>query len=103
MSWQPIRKDAALRGMLEVTVSKLSARPFKSPETIATLGEAQFALGQDDQAKQNLKEAVAADPMLKPAQNLKAKVDLQPSYRRCPLRSAEARRSTGETGTAEHV
>ncbi len=68
--------DAALRGTLEANVSKLSTRPFKSPQTVATLAEAQFALGQDDQAKQNLNKALAADPTLKPAQDLKAKVDL---------------------------
>ncbi len=51
--------DAALRGTLEANVSKLSTRPFKSPQTVATLAEAQFALGQDDQAKQNLNKALA--------------------------------------------
>jgi tetratricopeptide (TPR) repeat protein len=68
--------DAALRSSLQSNVSKLSARPFKSAQVVATLAAAQFALGQEDQAKQNLDKALATDPTVKTAQELKAKVEV---------------------------
>jgi tetratricopeptide (TPR) repeat protein len=68
--------DSALRASLQSDVNKLSTRPFKSPQTVATLARAQFAVGQEEQAKQNLDKALSADPNLKPAQELKAKIDV---------------------------
>lgn len=68
--------DTALRSSLQTNVANLSARPFKSAQTVATLAEAQFALGQDDDAKQNLDKALTTDPTSKPAQDLKAKIEV---------------------------
>ncbi len=68
--------DAALRSSLQSNVNNLSARPFKSAQTVATLAAAQFALGQEEQAKQNLDKALATDPTVKTAQELKAKVEV---------------------------
>ena len=69
-------EDAALRSTLEANLNKVSARPFSNPTTVATLAEAQFALGQEDAAKQNVDKALASDPTLKPAQDLKAKIEV---------------------------
>lgn len=68
--------DAALRSSLQSNVTTLSARPFKNAQTVATLAEAQFALGLENQAQQNLDKALATDPTLKPAQDLKAKIEV---------------------------
>jgi hypothetical protein len=68
--------NAALRSAAEVTLSNVSARPFSNPATVATLAEAQFALGQEVQAQQNVDKALATDPTLKPAQELKAKIEV---------------------------
>jgi tetratricopeptide (TPR) repeat protein len=68
--------DAALRSNLQSNVNNLSSRPFKNAQTVATLAAAQFALGQEDQAKQNLDKALATDPTLKPAQDLKSKIEV---------------------------
>jgi tetratricopeptide (TPR) repeat protein len=68
--------DAALRSSLQSNVNNLSARPFKSAQTVATLAEAQFALGQEEQAKQNLDKALGTDPTLSRAQDLKAKIEV---------------------------
>ncbi len=69
-------EDVALRSSLQSDVSKLSARPFNNPRIVTTLAQAQFALGQEEQAKQNLDKALAVDPALKPAQELKAKIEV---------------------------
>ena len=69
-------EDTALRASLQSDVNNLSARPFKSPQIVATLAKAQFALGQEEQAKQNLDKALATDPNLKPAQELKTKIEV---------------------------
>jgi len=52
-------ENAALRSKAEVTLSKVNSRPFSNPATVATLAEAQFALGQEVQAQQNVDKALA--------------------------------------------
>jgi tetratricopeptide (TPR) repeat protein len=68
--------DETTRKSLETNVSDLKNRPFKNPQIIASLAKAQYALGREADAKQNLEKALKADPTLQPAQELKAKIEI---------------------------
>ena len=56
--------DEAARKKLEADVSDLKSRSFKNPETIAKIARAEFALGHNADAKQDMEKANAlqADP-----------------------------------------
>ncbi len=68
--------DQATRAALSSNIKALSGRPIKDPQTITTLAQAQFALGEDQQAKEKVDQALAASPSLTPAKDLKAKIEV---------------------------
>jgi hypothetical protein len=69
-------QDVALRSSLQADVGNISARSFKNPQTVTALAQAQFALGQEQQAQDNLNKALETAPGLEPAHDLKAKIDV---------------------------
>ena len=73
----PTNKE--LRQSLETQVSNLSARPDASSESKVTLARAQFALGNQKEAESNLDKALATNPTLPAAQDLKRKIELTKS------------------------
>lgn len=68
--------DQATRAALSSNIKALSGRPIKDPQTITTLAQAQFALGEDQQAKEKVEQALAANPSLTAAKDLKAKIEV---------------------------
>ncbi len=68
--------DQATRAALSSNIKALGGRPIKDPQTITTLAQAQFALGEDQQAKEKVDQALAASPSLTPAKDLKAKIEV---------------------------
>jgi hypothetical protein len=69
-------QDQQTRASLQAQVSQFERRPFKDPALLATLARAQFALGDESKAESNLKTALAANPNLAPAVELKNKMEL---------------------------
>lgn len=68
--------DQQLRVSLQTDVAKLSSRPISNAQTVATLAEAQFALGNDTEAQTNLQKAIKANPKLPAATQLQKKIQL---------------------------
>jgi tetratricopeptide (TPR) repeat protein len=68
--------DQQLRVSLRTDVAKLSSRPISNAQTVATLAEAQFALGNDTEAQTNLQKAIKANPKLPAATQLQKKIQL---------------------------
>ena len=68
--------DGASRKALESNVGFLQGRPFKDPATIAKIARAEYALGQDANAKQNLQKALQADPKQQAALQLKQRMEV---------------------------
>jgi hypothetical protein len=64
------------RADVETSLTKIAGRPIHDPATLATVAKAQFALGHDTEAESNLSQALAADPTLQPAVELKHKIEL---------------------------
>lgn len=69
-------EDKELRASLQSDVSNISARPFKNPNTLTTIAQAQFALGQEKTAETTLDQALNTAPNLAPATELKTKMEL---------------------------
>jgi tetratricopeptide (TPR) repeat protein len=69
-------QDQQTRAALQTQVAKLGARPLKDPIILASLANAQFALGDENKAASILKRALAATPNLAPAVELKNKIEL---------------------------
>ena len=67
--------DQTARTSLESTVTKLSGRTFTNPQTLAHLANAQYALGDEKAAKENLGKALSAAPTLQPALDLKNRME----------------------------
>jgi tetratricopeptide (TPR) repeat protein len=68
-------QDEASRAALASNLNELKGRPFKNPETVANIARAEFALGQDEDAKQSVQKALGLDPNLKTAKDLKARME----------------------------
>jgi len=68
--------DEASRKALESNVKFLQGRPFRDPATIARIAGAQFALGQESQAQQNLQKALQADPKQQVALQLQQRIEV---------------------------
>ena len=68
--------DEASRKVLESNVSFLQGRPFKDPATIANIAGAEYALGQDANAKQNLQKALQIDPKQQAALQLRQRMEV---------------------------
>jgi tetratricopeptide (TPR) repeat protein len=67
--------DATARKELQQQVEKLRSRPFSDPATLTVLSKAEFALGNDQVAKNNLEKALQKDPQLPAAKQLQIKID----------------------------
>ena len=68
--------DEASRKALETNVRFLKSRHFKDPATIAKIARAEYALGQDADAKQNLQKALQADPKQQVALQLRQRMEV---------------------------
>jgi tetratricopeptide (TPR) repeat protein len=68
--------NPTLRATLQNDVAKLSARPATSANAMAVLGRAQLALGNEDEAKQNLAKAQQVEPNLPAVQELNRRIQL---------------------------
>jgi tetratricopeptide (TPR) repeat protein len=67
--------DLTARKELEQQVDTLRSRQFSDPATLTVLSKAEFALGQDQTAKNNLEKALQKDPQLPAAKQLQIKID----------------------------
>jgi tetratricopeptide (TPR) repeat protein len=67
--------DTTARNELEQQVEKLRSRQFSDPTTLTALSKAEFALGNDQVAKNNLEMALQKDPQLPAAKQLQTKID----------------------------
>ncbi|HTS36951.1 MAG TPA: hypothetical protein VMH04_14840 [Candidatus Solibacter sp.] len=68
--------DEASRKALETNVVELKKRSFSNPQTLAKLARAEYALGQEQEAKNDVAQALKSDPSLQPAVELKTKIEL---------------------------
>jgi hypothetical protein len=66
--------DPAAKARLEAAVAKVNRQPNITPQTRATLANAQLVLGQRDEATKNVKAALKAQPNLKIDPKLRALV-----------------------------
>jgi len=66
--------DAQVRSELEKEVAKVSDRPTSDPAALTRLANAQFALGNETAAEQNVQKALQRDPNAQPAQELQKKI-----------------------------
>lgn len=67
--------NPTIRQSLEQQVAKLGQRSFSDPATLAVLSKAQFALGDDKAAKENLDKALQKSPELSTAKELQTKIN----------------------------
>lgn len=66
--------DAQVRSELEKEVAKVSDRPTSDPAALTRLANAQFALGNETAAEQNVQKALQRDPNAQGAQELQKKI-----------------------------
>ena len=66
--------DSSARQKLQQAVAKLGNRSFSNPAVLTSLSNAQFALGNEQAAKDNLNKALQKAPTLAAAQQLKSKI-----------------------------
>lgn len=66
--------DPAKRVQLQQQVEMLRRRPFSNAATLTTLSKAEFALGDEQSAKNNLKKALENKPDLPQARELQTKI-----------------------------
>lgn len=91
--------DTTARNELQQQVEKLSSRSFADPATLTTLSKAEFALGNDQVAKNNLEKALQKDPQLPAAKQLQIKIDSLD--RLAPLTAQVKSNPTDEKAKAE--
>jgi tetratricopeptide (TPR) repeat protein len=91
--------DTTARNELQQQVEKLRSRPFSDPATLTTLSKAEFALGDDQVAKNNLEKALQKDPQLPAAKQLQIKIDSLD--RLAPLTAQVKSNPTDEKAKAE--
>ncbi|MSN26127.1 MAG: hypothetical protein GJV46_09695 [Geobacter sp.] len=68
--------DKKLRESLDKELANVSARPLSNPQDSVTVARAQVALGNNAAAEENLKKALAVNPQLPEALELKKRIDL---------------------------
>ena len=66
--------DANKRQEVEKTLAKIESRPAPNAEVSTVIARAQFAIGNEAGAQENLKKALAADPKAPEALALKEKI-----------------------------
>lgn len=66
--------NAQLRSDLEKQVSRVGDRPVSDPATLTRLAKAQFALGNERAAEQNVQKALERDPSARDARELQNKI-----------------------------
>ena len=91
--------DTTARNELQQQVEKLNSRSFSDPTTLTALSKAQFALGDDQVAKNNLEKALQKDPQLPAAKQLQIKIDSLD--RLAPLTAQVKSNPTDEKAKAE--
>jgi tetratricopeptide (TPR) repeat protein len=91
--------DATARKELQQQVEKLRSRSFSDPGTLTTISKAEFALGNDQVAKNNLEKALQKDPQLPAAKQLQIKIDSLD--RLAPLTAQVKSNPTDEKAKAE--
>ena len=91
--------DTTARKELQQQVEKLRSRPFSDPATLTTISKAEFALGDDQVAKNNLGKALQKDPQLPAAKQLQIKIDSLD--RLAPLTAQVKSNPTDEKAKAE--
>jgi tetratricopeptide (TPR) repeat protein len=91
--------DTTARNELQQQVEKLRSRSFSDPATLTTLSKAEFALGDDQVAKNNLGKALQKDPQLPAAKQLQIKIDSLD--RLAPLTAQVKSNPTDEKAKAE--
>ncbi|HEY3298456.1 MAG TPA: hypothetical protein VGK34_07365 [Armatimonadota bacterium] len=74
--------DPVLRQQLSQAVGQVSARPISNPRDLAVIGEAQYALGNEDAANQSAKKALELDPSSTAARALQHKIEIVNSLTR---------------------
>jgi len=65
-----------LRQSVKATLQKLQSRPIGNPSSLAVVATAQYALGDDSAAKQNLQKALDANPNIPAAKALQQKISI---------------------------
>ncbi len=91
--------DTTARKELQQQVEKLRSRSFSDPATLTTISKAEFALGNDQVAKNNLEKALQKDPQLPAAKQLQIKIDSLD--RLAPLTAQVKSNPTDEKAKAE--
>jgi tetratricopeptide (TPR) repeat protein len=91
--------DTTARNELQQQVEKLRSRSFSDPATLTTISKAEFALGDDQVAKNNLGKALQKDPQLPAAKQLQIKIDSLD--RLAPLTAQVKNNPTDEKAKAE--
>jgi tetratricopeptide (TPR) repeat protein len=91
--------DTTARKELQQQVEKLNSRSFSDPATLTTISKAEFALGNDQVAKNNLEKALQKDPQLPAAKQLQIKIDSLD--RLAPLTAQVKSNPTDEKAKAE--
>lgn len=67
--------DTKARQDLQQQVEKLQTRQFSNPATLASISKAEYALGNDQAAKETLSKALQKNPELPAARDLQTKMD----------------------------
>lgn len=67
--------DTKARQDLQQQVEKLQNRQFSDPATLASISKAEYALGNDQAAKETLSKALQKNPELPAARDLQTKMD----------------------------
>jgi tetratricopeptide (TPR) repeat protein len=91
--------DPKARKDLQQQVEKFSSRSFSDPATLTALSKAQFVLGNDEVAKNNLEKALQKDPQLPAAKQLQLKIESLD--RLAPLTAQVKNNPTDEKAKAE--
>jgi tetratricopeptide (TPR) repeat protein len=66
--------DTSLRQTLQQQVAKIAARPSSNPQSTVLVAKAQYALGDEEAAKNNLQKALQASPTDPAAHELQRKI-----------------------------
>src|SRR5215469_6306991 len=67
--------NTGVRQSVQSTLSKIENRPIADPQKLTLVAAAQYALGQDSAAKQNLQKVLQTSPNLADAKALQQKIE----------------------------
>jgi len=73
--------DGAKRAELKQKLNELKTRPATDPAAIASIGSAQFALGEHKAAEETLQRVITKAPQLPQVQELKKRIDIDNSLK----------------------